>query len=445
MAEKPVVASKGLERSGTLAQWFRSFVSMRTGISLLLLVMAASFVGTFIPMGREHPLLGDVYHTWWFRVLLGLLCTNIAACSARRLPELWRSTPKAAYLIPNNISSMPFYQKITATQNVEQIMEHYTVLLSKLGYSIKMIKKGEQLGLYAVRGRLAPWGTLAVHLSVLIIAAGALYGNSFGFSEDVALPVGSSVEIGGSKYPGVSQPFALRLSNFSTEYYSDGTVSDWISDIAVDEGGIEVLSQRVKVNQPLNYNGVRVYQSSYGTAVQTKLIDQDGRVLKEASVNENEPLETDGIIIRPVRYIPDFNPMRPMASSSNNPLNPHVLYIVYDHGREVNWGAAKIGESVPLGRNRGSIIFTAALPFSGLQVKHDPGVPIIWFGFGLMTAGFFVSLYIRRLQIWLKVDQEQSGITAVEVGGRGSRLVFDNLYSSLTAIPASQDIVRRKK
>lgn len=446
MAEKPVIAPYRLDKREKFTRFFNSFVSMHTGIILLMLVMAASFVGTFIPMGRENLVLGDVYHTWWFRALLGLLCVNIAACSTRRLPELWRSTVSVPDLASNNIRNMPLYRSIRAAHPAEQIIEKLEVLLNGQGYRIRRLKQGERLGLYAVRGRMAPWGTLTVHLSVLIIAAGALYGNLFGFSEDIALPVGSSVEISGSKYPGVGQPFTLRLNSFNTEYYSDGTVSDWISDISVDNSGREVLSKQVMVNQPLTYNGIMVYQSSFGTAVQTKLIASDGSLVKEASISENELLEAGGIVVRPVRYIPDFNPMSPMVSNSANPFNPHVLYIVYDHGREVNWGAAKLGESISLGRNRGSVIFTAAQPFSGLQVKYDPGIPAVWFGFAMMTAGFFISLYSKRLQFCLKIDQEQGRISLIELGGKGSRTAFESIYESLIKrVPAIENGFRREK
>ncbi|MDD4601765.1 MAG: cytochrome c biogenesis protein ResB [Negativicutes bacterium] len=445
MDEKPAVTRETVSqgRGSLILQFFRGFVSMRTGIFILLLVMAAAFIGTFIPPGREHKFLGDVYHTWCFRLLLGLLCVNILACSARRLPALWRSTtmPQASSSV--KLDSLPHYQELKIESSVESVVITAATLLTQRGFRVQTDKDGAGPLLYADRGRWAPWGTLAVHLSILVITAGALYGNFYGFDRDIALPVGSSVEITGSQYPGVAQPFSLKLNTFTTQYYDDGSVSDWVSNITVEQNGTKVLSQEVKVNQPLDYNGIMVYQFSYGTTISTQVTDAQGHLIKEADVAERGGVESQGFVIRPVRFVPDFNPAQPMASASSELRNPHVLYIIYRDGREVDWGAAKLGEEIPLSKNKGHVTFTAAQPFSGLQIKHDPGVPVVWFGFILMTVGFFISLYTKRLRIWLTVAPGQ-GAVIVQAGGRGNRNLFDQVVEELNNQLVSDTASRRK-
>ena len=85
--------------------FWQKFTSMNTGIALLLLIAALAVVGTLIPQERavasSSPLakllyqtigLGDLYHVWWFRGLLGLLSLNVLACMVRQFPVLWRRT-----------------------------------------------------------------------------------------------------------------------------------------------------------------------------------------------------------------------------------------------------------------------------------------------------------------------------------------------------------------
>ena len=85
--------------------FWQRFTSMNTGIALLLLIAAFAVVGTLIPQERSvssaSPLvqmlyqtvgLGDLYHAWWFRGLLGLLSLNVLACMVRQFPALWRRT-----------------------------------------------------------------------------------------------------------------------------------------------------------------------------------------------------------------------------------------------------------------------------------------------------------------------------------------------------------------
>ena len=82
----------------------RFFRSMRFGMILLVLVMALSVVGSLIPQkeqamtyvrayGAEKATLlmalgwNDLFHTWYFLALEGLLCINLLLCSILRFPR----------------------------------------------------------------------------------------------------------------------------------------------------------------------------------------------------------------------------------------------------------------------------------------------------------------------------------------------------------------------
>lgn len=444
MAERPITPRSEVGEGpskGLINQFFRGFVSMKTGLSLLFLLIAASFLGTLIPTGRENILLGDVYHTWWFRLLLGLLCANVLTCSATRLPALWKATKLPQIVSATKLNSLPIYHELTTQLPAAGSAVTTANLLARSGFRVRTGQVGAMPVIYADRGRFAPWGTLAVHLSILVITVGALYGNTYGFIKDIALPVGNTIEISSSEFPGVREPFNLRLNNFTTEYYEDGSVSDWVSNITVEQNGNKVLTREVKVNQPLDYDGIMVYQFSYGTTLNTQILNTQGQILKEGATAEREMIEYNDLIVRPVRFIPDFNPSQPMVSMSPELRNPHVLYIIYSNGREIDWGAAKLGETIPLGLN--TVKFTAAQPFSGLQIKHDPGVRVVWFGFVMMAAGFFVSLYTARLRLWLTVDS-QADKTMIAIGGQGSRKLFEQVTSNLNKHLAHDGASRRK-
>lgn len=410
------------------------FVSMRTGIVLLVLIIVASVSGTLVLPQAGQP-LNDIYHSIWFYMLLGLLCLNIFACSLRRLSVLWQR-PETAMTVFNHhegIKGMPAYRETNVSLSGVPTANVIQQILINEGFRVRHKDRGKDVAFYAERGRMAPWGILAVHLSILIVAVGALYGNLYGFSQDVVLPVGGSCQLTIPNYGDNQSPLRLKLNGFETRYYPDGSVSDWVSDIAVEMDGSEGLRQQVKVNQPLEYAGVRVYQHTFGTVIRTELVDDRDNVVRQADVPEGEVLALDTVAIRPVRYIPDLDPARPMMKSrSTEPRNPHVLYIIYHQGREYAWGTAKIGEAVILGDRLGSIRFTEGKPFSGLQVKGDPGIPVVWSGFMIMAVGFFISLYSRRVQIWLLVTSGD-GATQVGMAGRGGIIVMDSVYNKITS------------
>lgn len=337
MKDKPVLMTERFERNRQILP-LNLLVSMRAGMLLLGLIGAAALVGTIRPA---------IYHSWWFFTLEALLCLNVTACSIRRLP-----------------------------------------VLVKAASGRMRAKSGAERTAW-----LKPWATFAVHLSIPLIAAGGMIGNAYGFQEEILLPAGGVHTV----LPAGGKQFDLRLNAFSTEYYPDGSVSDWISDITVSSAAQKADRVQVKVNHPLEFQGVSIYQQSYGTAIKTDIIDR-GKVIQSSDLAERDRLlidEASGLAVQVVRYIPDFDPGRPMISRSNQNDNPYVLYIVYAGGREMSWGAAPLGEAVKLGQTL-SVRFVEAVPVSGLLIKHNPGLPVVWLGFGLMTTGFFGSLIRRR-------------------------------------------------
>jgi len=83
------------------------FSSVKLTVVVLLTLAATSVFGTLIPqMGsadrymatygaftyRIFALLDlfDMYHSWWFELLLLLLAANIIICSVDRLSSLWK-------------------------------------------------------------------------------------------------------------------------------------------------------------------------------------------------------------------------------------------------------------------------------------------------------------------------------------------------------------------
>ncbi len=329
MNEQDVIIQQTTYRK-KLSQILHILTSMKTAMALLMLLAVAAMLGTVI-----SPQSYDIYHSIGFRLLLTLICGSTFICSMKQLAALcllntWR--------------------------------------------------------------QLVPWGTLAVHMAIVVIGLGALYGNVYGFSEEIHLSVGKNYEINEEKYRGIGEPFTLHLENFETQYYADGTVSDWISHIRVEQNGQNEFTQEVKVNHPLIYQGVSIYQSSFGMAIQTQYLDAAGNVLQEASLGEGRGMVLEGdTVILPVRYI--------------GGMNPQIMYIVYKGGREYDWGAAPLGSSRFIGSQMGMVKFTEAQPFSGLLIKRDPGIPLVWSGFLLLAVGFFASLYKKQFWSIIKKDR----------------------------------------
>ena len=62
---------------------WRFFKSLKLTIALLIILAIASIFGTLLP---EQ----DLYHSLWFRVIIGLLAMNLFVCSLDRFPVTWK-------------------------------------------------------------------------------------------------------------------------------------------------------------------------------------------------------------------------------------------------------------------------------------------------------------------------------------------------------------------
>lgn len=109
------------------------------------------------------------------------------------------------------------------------------------------------------------WGTVAIHLAVILILLGGLASaltNKKGFIGLFEGEAKKSAFI--TETEKFILPFYIRLDAFETEYYPTGQVKEWRSRVTIfDEETNETVSQTIRVNAPMSYRGWSIYQSSY--------------------------------------------------------------------------------------------------------------------------------------------------------------------------------------
>ena len=79
------------------------------------------------------------------------------------------------------------------------------------------------------------------------------------------------------------------------------------------------------------------------------------------------------------------------------------------------------------------------LQYTGLQVRNDPGVWIVYFGCLAMAAGLFITFFMSHRRIWVKVVEEKGGARVVlGASANKNRQAFerriDNAISSFTNV-----------
>src|SRR5208282_4669918 len=235
-----------VSRKSSFDKFLQFFSSLKCGLVLLGLLGISMILGTFIlqrPMAQEGQIeqiyaphvirlldavgLFDVFHTWWFVLLLGLLGTNITLASIERFPQVWRLYVRPHYMADATfIRALPFQREIPlGSHTPNEAMTLASQKLETLGYPPKpdVLPKGT---LYVEKHRLVRLAPYVVHASLLIIFAGAIFDGTHGYKGFVNLRPGTSTDdIEPLTSPGAHHhlAFTLRCDAAGMDPYPDGS------------------------------------------------------------------------------------------------------------------------------------------------------------------------------------------------------------------------------
>ena len=401
---------------------------LRLAIVLLLAIAFFSISGTVIEQGQslefyksnypEHPALfgflswkvlltlglDHVYRTWWFLSILILFGTSLTACTfTRQFPALKAARRWNFYNEPRQFQKLALSAELDAGS-----LDSLSPLLEKRRY--KVFQEGDTL--YARKGIVGRIGPIVVHASMLLILLGAILGAMTGFIAQEMVASGSTFQVknvidaGPWAAPQIPKDWSVRVNRFWIDYTPQGGINQFYSDLSVlDNQNQEVDKQTIYVNKPLRYRGVTLYQTDWGiAAVQVRLNKSPIFQIPMAQ------LDTGG----KGRIWGTWIPTKPDLSEGVSLLARDLqgTLLVYDvKGQLVSTVRPGMATEV----NGVTLKIVDVIGSTGLQIKADPGIPLVYTGFGLLMLGVMMS-YVSHSQIWaLQKDGR------FYVGGRTNR------------------------
>jgi len=433
---------------------WRSFRSVRLTIVLLILIAIASVLGTFIPQREEalefaHRLdpdtfrlfyalgLFDMYHSAWFRILVGLLALNLVICSIDRFPGAWRRFSARPRPDRSKVfHDIPEDQRLEVITSGESVLETVRTIIASKYKRVTKKTSPPATFFYAEKGRFSHFGVYIVHLSVLIIIAGALIGSFYGFEAYVNILEGEKVDsamIRGRMLP-VDLGFSVRCDDFSVSFYDNGTPKEYRSDLTFFENGKKVKSAVVRVNYPAKFRGIIFYQSSYGTIPgDSAMIRLVRRASKpevrsvNAGSNKEIPLPHGEGTFVVLKIKDNFMNMGPAVLIKVKPKQgDQIRFWVFQHHEIISRQFPGIFDRFPKLNPSAFKPYTFFLEgieskyYTGLQVSRDPGVPVVWAGCFLIVAGLFITFFTSHRRLWIKVLQ-QHGKSEISVAGMANK------------------------
>jgi cytochrome c biogenesis protein len=427
------------DEKGFFSFLWDSLSSLRLTIGLLIILAVASIFGTVIPQNgspgeylqlykpatyRILKILGflDMYHARWFTFLLALLSFNLVACSLKRFRGTWRFFSRAQEpLEAAQWKALPLSRTFFLKGLPPDSLPRIQGVLSRIFRTPKVTRDSQACHLFAEKERLSRLGVYFIHLSVLVILAGALIGYYFGFRGNVNLVEGEAADRVMLRSEGQVQPlgFRLRLDQFSVSFYASGAPKEFKSAVTILDETRPARTESIRVNHPLTYKGISFYQSNYGVAGVKKavLTIQDRVSRKEITVPASMGIKTEipggtsSFVL--AQFMQDLQGMGPALQVLLFELNrPHEnFWVLLNH--------PEFSQRRP-GPYQFNIKEIEPRYYSGLQVTKDPGVWVVWAGCFLMMAGFYVAFFLSHRRIWVRLT-EKGGKTWVEIAGASHR------------------------
>lgn len=453
-ASAPVAERRaGIGIDDLLERAWQLLTSMKFGVIIILALAALGLVGTMImqaPAGvaanpaakaewldEVRPRYGGwtgildqlqvftIFESVWFRGLAALLTASLIACSAHRLPGLWKAATKPHVAIGEAFfTHAPQHEFIAVRGTNEEIQERVTAVLRKHHYRVVSEDDGV-VHLYADKFRWGPFGTVIGHLSLVVILAGAIVGSMFGFRDSgFVVAEGSTVPVASG------EGIEVELLQFQDAYYTDtGAPADYASELVIHQDGAEVARQTIRVNEPLRYGGLTFYQSFYGPAAAMRVSDASGaEVLAEGvplAWTDDESGRRVGSFVIPGADLTVW--VIGTAGTGDPIVAPGQMRVeVYKGSDGTAIGSQTIDQRESAELAGYTFAFDREMQYTGLSVARDPGTPLIWLGSGLMIAGFVLVLMFPLRRVWGRLVLRKDGRGMLSLAAAGRRDVNSN-------------------
>jgi cytochrome c biogenesis protein len=383
---------------------FRIFIDLKFAIFLFLFIAFTSSLGSIIEQEQntsfyfenypvQKPIYGFIdgklilqfgfdhlYTTFWFSSLLVLLGISLIGCTfTRQFPIVQNS--KQFNFRSSSISETTFFLKL---QNFPFFKESFLLKLTKQNFYCYQKKDF----LYAYKGLIGRISPILVHISLIVILLGGFISIFQNFKAEEIIPKGESFHVQNTFRIG-SFSFlpstTIRVNDFWIEYKKE-QISQFYSDVSIlDPNAKEKYHQIVSVNHPLRWNRLDIYQSDWSlTGARIKIKNQ---VFEYPLYSLNKKTKTwfTWIEHNKEKYLLIFD----QNIDSFLVYNQKSEFLRKQSLHEFN-----------------NFQIEEILPSTGLLVKYDPSIPLIYTGFVGLICTTFLSL-LPYQQFWFAVRKEK--------------------------------------
>lgn len=423
--------------------------------------------------------LHHIYFTPVFFIALLWLCISATICNITRYKRTMREwkTPavdRGPGFFKSNKRSLEIAQP--ATGSAAQIVG----LLHDKGFRVVESTEVEGVhSIYADRGFIQRWGMMVLHVAVLVLLFGGIYGSIFGNKGNVRMGDGEAktltLNLAQGKHPLVrwflekapERSYQLKQDKFRIDYgrklvlptvlqndkefsevyqeYSRFFVKDFVSNLTAERNSVS-KTQEVIVNHPLVIDKLMLFQSGYeqngyisyeldGKPVEELVPSDMWLCLTSNGLARAESLgNTDKVfLLEKVKagdlYIDGENTgyLGPMTIA-------HVQNVMVDAPPQQIMLDTEQGFALSLDGQQVEVRLSPRIQnFSIFSYKRDPGMPVLYLGWILMIIGIGVALYVPFNKVHIRIEPQQAMFLLGGVRGGGLKGLKREIHAILSA------------
>ena len=408
-------------------RFFRSLADLRFAIAILLIIASFSIIGTVIEQDQSievyklnYPLTNrvfgflswdiiikfgfdHVYKTWWFITSLVLFGLSLLTCTIlQQLPGLKISRRCQFFRNPQQ------FQRLKVSTELQN--SNFQKLLSNMKQTQYSVFQQRNI-VYAYKGLIGRIAPIIVHFSMIIILIGTVLGAVNGFKAQEIIPKTETFHIQNILSKGqftVIPKVSTRINDFWITYTKQTTINQFYSDISIlNVEGNEIDRATIYVNSPARYRGIKYYQTDWNL-IGLRIENDNFETFQYPLINFGNAQNKIWITWIPKTL--DFDTGIIVLMD-----NLQGYCSIYNEFGEF-LGNLELNE---FGNKNFPITLIDILSSTGLQIKTDPGIPLIYTGFFFLMISTLIS-YITYSQIWaIKANKN------LFIGGTTTRAVFD--------------------
>ena len=397
----------------------------------------------------------DWYHSSWFSFLLFMFGVNNICASI----EMW---PRHKKLYKHRDPLL----SLTALANQEQhmvvevasakaaaIFEDLKTKLTAIFAKPEVFEEGNVKRLYVNKTPWSHFGVYVVHVGVILILLGGVWGSIDGFEGQMMLTEGQTsnqvkvrnrFEGKGFKF----LDFQVKCHDIWIETYENGAPKDYYSDLEIlDNAGVSQKRGVIQVNEPLTYAGISFYQATYGSQPKNQKSTY-ALTYTDAKTKKVSPLilPTDGDSLS----VPGTDSLLKFVTykeSLSIPFEGGEQQTGEFIGLELYEGQNKVPEKILLFKEipnadwvyrpkaNGHFAFQGlkedfeTQEVTGLQVARDPGANVVFAGSAILLLGVMLTFFTSHQKIWVVLSDGR-----LTVAGKAHRnpWAFAQKFTKLT-------------